>query len=381
LDDEQYDQITVSQMLTHTSGMPDTDEYYWDRPEYDDGAVERYVRSLSSAKLESAPGENFAYSNIAYEVLGDLISKVSGQPFEEYIADHILKPLGMATSTFFKQKVPPSLGATPHVTILSTEVSPIYPYNRRHAASSTLHSSALELCRWASAGLNYGLLDGVRILDAQVWEQMWQPRRETGNGNAIALGWFVGEYRGRRVVGHDGGDVGFTSNLALLPDDQIGVAVMCNTAPAYLEAVTHMILDLILGIEPEPPKPHVLVALGRTIQAQGVETAATHYQKLVDEQADDFDFALSGFANRAWDMVDLRHPLIAIQILQLALVANPAIAETPESYDLYAVLGKAYAKTGDYEQAQAHWQKSLALNPQQPWVQKGLEQLSETRQS
>ena len=77
LDDDRFRQITVRQMLSHTSGMPDTDDYGWDRPEYDDRALERYVHSLANEKLIAAPGEKFSYSNIAYEVLGLLVARTS----------------------------------------------------------------------------------------------------------------------------------------------------------------------------------------------------------------------------------------------------------------------------------------------------------------
>jgi len=62
LDDDRYSSITIQQMLSHLSGMPDVDSYHWDQPEYDDGALERYVRSLSHNKLIAAPGEKFSYS-------------------------------------------------------------------------------------------------------------------------------------------------------------------------------------------------------------------------------------------------------------------------------------------------------------------------------
>src|SRR5215469_6811826 len=77
--DDRYQTITVRQMVTHTSGMPDVQDYEWDKPQYDDGALERYVRSLSNQKLIFAPGTDFRYSNMAFEVLGDLIAKVSGE--------------------------------------------------------------------------------------------------------------------------------------------------------------------------------------------------------------------------------------------------------------------------------------------------------------
>ena len=103
--------ITVREMLSHSAGMPDEENYHWDQPEYDDGALERYVRGLASASLLFAPGERFSYSNCAYEVLGDLIAKVTGQPFETYMRVHLLEPLQMLTSTFLKRDVPPQLAS------------------------------------------------------------------------------------------------------------------------------------------------------------------------------------------------------------------------------------------------------------------------------
>ena len=70
--------------------MPDVEDYEWERPEDDEGALGRYARSLANEKLRFAPGEKFAYSNMAYEVLGEVIAKVSGRSFEDYVAENIL---------------------------------------------------------------------------------------------------------------------------------------------------------------------------------------------------------------------------------------------------------------------------------------------------
>lgn len=137
LNDERSRAITARQMLSHVSGMPDEEMYYWDQPQYDEGALERYVRGLANLSLLFEPGERFSYSNMAYEVLGDLIAKLSGQPFEEYMREHLLDPLGMSTSTFFKHEVPTELGVTPHVSVPQLMPSPVYPYDRAHAPSST----------------------------------------------------------------------------------------------------------------------------------------------------------------------------------------------------------------------------------------------------
>lgn len=71
---ESYKQITIRQMLGHVSGMPDVHDYEWDNPEYDAGALERYVHQIASNEMIAEPGEKYAYSNMAFECLGDVIA-------------------------------------------------------------------------------------------------------------------------------------------------------------------------------------------------------------------------------------------------------------------------------------------------------------------
>lgn len=147
LKDDRSKTITVRQMLSHVSGMPDVEDYEWDKPQYDAGALERYVRSLSTHSLIAGPGARFQYSNMAYEVLGDVIAKVSGESFEDYVRRHILEHLGMKSSTLLVKQADPELLTTPHVYDDSYDVavSPVFPYNRMHAPSSTLYSNVLDM--------------------------------------------------------------------------------------------------------------------------------------------------------------------------------------------------------------------------------------------
>src|SRR5262245_8074457 len=115
MNDARYRTITIRQMLSHTSGIPDVTDYHWDKPEYDDGALERFVRIVARMKLDFAPGAKFSYSNTAYEILGDVTAKVSGESFEDYVQHHILTPLGMKDSTLLVREANPKLLTTPHV--------------------------------------------------------------------------------------------------------------------------------------------------------------------------------------------------------------------------------------------------------------------------
>ena len=245
LDDTRYKGITIARMLNHTSGMPDVMDYEWDRPAYDDGALEEYVRSLSSRKLIAAPGDQQRYSNMAYEVLGDVVSKASGMTFEDYVEQHILKPLHMNDSTLMKPKADAALLTAPHITKDgSVQVSKVFPYNRKHAPSSTLLSSALDMSRWALVNLNKGELDGVRILKESTYDVMWGPRDKAFPH--IGMSWFLGERNGRKTVAHGGGDVGFASYLLLFPDQSLGVVTMANLGNAPASTLAFAAAEAIL---------------------------------------------------------------------------------------------------------------------------------------
>ncbi|MBN1903442.1 serine hydrolase, partial [Candidatus Sumerlaeota bacterium] len=137
LDDDRYKLITIRQILSHISGLPDFDyfeyEKLWRNPEYDDGAQERYVRDLSNRKMIANPGEAFHYSNIGYNILGDVIAKVSGMPFEVYMKEQILFPSGMQRSAFLLNEVDPELLAFPHLRTPGMTPYPFYPYHRGDA--------------------------------------------------------------------------------------------------------------------------------------------------------------------------------------------------------------------------------------------------------
>ena len=334
LADERCGQITVRQMLSHTAGMPDTDDYGWDRPEYDDGALERYVRSLRDEKLIASPGEKFAYSNIAYEVLGLLIARVSSQSFERYIEDHLLRPLAMNFSTFLKTEVTPEHATTPHLLLPQTVVSPEYPYNRAHAPSSTLHSSAEELCCWALMNLNRGELHGQRVLQAASFEQMWHPHQATGPqypDEFVGLSWFIDTYRGQRRIRHDGVDTGFQTDLVVLPEQSMAVIVLANTIPAPVHRITDAVVDRLLGLAAKLPMPPVLVTLGPILSAHGVQAAADQYRQLQETSDDQYDFGPEQFLDIGFTLLEVRRFAEGSRVAQLAFELFP---DSPEIADL-----------------------------------------------
>jgi len=362
LKDDRYEEITLRQMLTHTSGMPDVQDYHWDTPEYDDRALERYVRSLTEEELIAAPGEIQRYSNMAFEILGDAIAKISEKSFEEYQREHILEPLAMYESTFLRMQTAPELRTTPHVKRIHPVVSSVYPYHRAHAPSSTLHSNVVEMCHWAIANLNQGVFNGRRILNPSSYQELWT----FGDGENRSLSWFLGNYRGHSSVRHSGGDVGYRTEFILLPEDSLGVVVLSNYDGTPTGNILTTILDVVLGYEVEYPKIPISIPLGRILVEEGIEAAITRYHKLKRDYFGNYDFAESHLNRLGYELLSMDRIEDAIEIFKLNVVAFPA------SFDVYDSLGEAYMLNENIELAIQSYRKSIELNPEN---QNGIEML------
>ncbi|MBV7338207.1 class A beta-lactamase-related serine hydrolase [Chloroflexi bacterium TSY] len=368
LEDERYRQITIRQLLTHTGGLP-RGENYWDEPDFqpevDDDALERHLRSLAGARLIHTPGEKFAYSNLDFEILGDVIAKVSGQSFESYMAEHILQPLDMHQSTFFKPDVDSPLATTPHVHAPQPMVSPVYPYHRAHAPQSCLHSNVTEMCNWMTAHLNRGTFQNRQLLNGTTYDLCWHPYVLVNDGEPptyMGLSWFIGEHRGHRTVSHPGDEIGFRAVIILLPKQELGVVVLVNSGPVPETAFAKAVVDIALGLQPEPPKPLVIVPVSQTLAEKGLDASIAHYRELEKNHPDEYDFDWSQYYTIGWNnlLVSLKKPKEAVEIFKLA------VAIYPESDAYYHVLGEVSVQSGDIDLAIESLQKCLELNPAHP---------------
>lgn len=251
--DENYKKITIRQMLNHTSGIGDVDDYEWDNPQNDEAAPERYVRSLEHDKMLFEPGKDWAYSNTAFNVLGVVIAEVSGMPFETYIRQHILDPLEMKHSSFSYPEIPDSLRVKGHLSGTEPVLSQVYPYNRIHAPSSTINSNVMEMAHYAMTHLNRGKYKSTQILSDSSYDLLWTNSVKMADKPKVGISWFLDEYKGLKTVGHGGGDTGFRSLLLLVPEKNISVMIACNYELRSIgtDDIGHAILDLLLREIPD----------------------------------------------------------------------------------------------------------------------------------
>lgn len=360
--DERHRQITLRQMLSHTSGMPDMDELEYDEsvrhPETDVGAPERYVRALSSRKLIANPGERFSYSNIAYNVLGDLIAKISGKTFEAYMKEHLLLPAGMPDSTIWPPDLDQQKLAVPHLRVPEMIVNPIYPYHRADAPASFLHTTVIDMCHWCITCLNQGSYAGQRILTPESYAQMWTPVASRGHPplyESHGLGWVLGHFNGVKTVGHGGGGFGWTCFLTLLPEKMRAAIILCNYESSARDQITEAVINIMLEREPEIGAISWTVPVCKALQFGGIREAYTCYAGIKDSH--EYYFDNDGLVTLVYQLISVKKIDLAIDVLKLNLFVFASHVGT------YLLLAKLYMKKGDRPQAKAVLQEAHAVAP------------------
>jgi CubicO group peptidase (beta-lactamase class C family) len=242
--DKRVESISIKHLLNHTSGIPDIYNYNWENNNQSDKSLEEYVLSLN-LKLDFAPSSDFSYSNLAYDILGHVIAKISNSTFEDYVKENILDPSRMVNSDFRYFRIPDSLRTIPHSkSKISQRIysRKTYPYTREHAPSSTLNASAKDLSKWMIsflASLENDKNEG--ILKAMV-----QPSSDINKH--IGLGFQLSKIEGLKKIGHYGGDKGFRSYLMMIPDEKMGLVLLanCDYEEDFRQEILHAITEILV---------------------------------------------------------------------------------------------------------------------------------------
>jgi CubicO group peptidase (beta-lactamase class C family) len=220
---EAWSEITVRQLLTHTSGLPRDDPLGMDVVPSD----RALFQSVAKLELAAAPGEKWAYSNLGYNILSLMIQQVSGEPWDRFLGHKIFVPLGMAsTRRFSLSAVIPNRAAG---YVLGVGALHNGPPAARDLAAGGLVTTAADLAKWAAA------LETDRPLVQASRDPMWTPARlrdgsvaRTRGAGGYGFGWMVTEVAGHRLLAHGGSRPGYTAFLARYPDDHLTVAFLAN---------------------------------------------------------------------------------------------------------------------------------------------------------
>ena len=218
--------LTVRHLLTHTSGI----RSYTEIPQFRLISNEKVPREelvrLFAGDFDFAPGQQWAYSNSNYFLLGLIIEKASGSPFERYLNDRIFGPLHMGDTSYCPDEPSGRDQARGYEFGLDHRPQPSERLNMQHPfAAGGLCSTVEDLVRWNEA------FHGHRFLTAASYELMTTPAKlDNGTAFPYGFGLSLDSVDGSPMISHDGGIPGFASSLAYFPEEKLTLAVLVNNS-------------------------------------------------------------------------------------------------------------------------------------------------------
>jgi CubicO group peptidase (beta-lactamase class C family) len=270
--------VTIRDLLNHSSGIPNNVPaligwiHHAEEPPLNQTA---YLQSILPAysTLAFEPGDHGEYTNVGYMVLGDVIEAASGEPYQEYVRAHLLRPLDMGCTDFIFAATGCAEAATASHPWLSIESAALpflvkdwgsyvrettggrmwlYPFYANSAPPTGLIGPATDASRFVAAILNGGELDGQRILSPKSVRMMIHDSHVLGKagesdtypGMSYGLGWHVVPEGARLRIQHRGGGPGFGTEMRVYPEEGLGMVVMANDTTYDRDAILDLVAQL-----------------------------------------------------------------------------------------------------------------------------------------
>ncbi len=229
--------ITLRHFLTHTSGVLREGPAFDALKAQPDSLV---IRSAFAAPLEFPTGTKYQYCNVCYFTLADVIARVSGKPWDAFLAERVFAPMGMVAT-----RTTTTTALVPHRARGYVWRDGRYenaPELLALRPSGAFLSTVLDLARWDAT------LYGDRVLSRASRDAMWTPVRLAGGDTSrYGFGWELGALDGHRRVQHGGSLPGFRAQLTRLPDDSLTVIVLTNGDGAQPGGIANAIARLYVA--------------------------------------------------------------------------------------------------------------------------------------
>ena len=250
-------QLTVADVLSHRVGLRHN---AYDRDLEANVDFRTLTQKLAYAPMACAPGTCYGYQNIAFSLIGDVVQAASGHSYAEAVQRRIFRPLGMTDASIGLDGIAGSPNwARPHVRTRGgwTSLFP-KPTYYRVAPAAGVNASASDMAQWLLAQTGHR----PDVLSAPLLATLHQPlvstptelrgsswRRERLYSASYALGWRVYDYAGHRLVFHGGAVQGYRGVVALLPERDLGIALMWNSDSSLPTGLLPTMLDRAIGLD------------------------------------------------------------------------------------------------------------------------------------
>lgn len=360
------DRITIHHLLSHSSGLPSTqdlDNWYselWDK-EY---TTLELIRLFYDCELAFEPGTGFLYSNPGYYIAAAVVEKITGKKFAEVLRKRIFEPLEMNNT-----------GSYDYYSVLPKMASAYEYWNFRYSHSEYwnptssvgaggIYSTVDDLFKWDRA------LYTTQLLPRKYIELMFQPHTPLPGSSSYGYGWVVGQQRveGRAepvpFVMHTGGNPGFNCLLLRLPEDEHFIVLFNNTGHTDIRVMQDGLVNILYGQTAQLKQPLSLV-LGRCRDLE--ELTATFKQFRTDR--DSYTIRRDAVNGLGFQLLLCGQKEMGIAVLEFNAV------EHPQSAWVYESLAEACFLTGKNEKAVVYLKKTLKFDPNNRYAQKKLRDL------
>ncbi len=255
------ERLMVRDLLCHRCGLPRHEFLWYGSDLTRKGLIERLQYLEPSADFRA----RYQYNNLMYATAGYLIECVTGQTWEEFVAERIFKPLGMTSSNTAIEDLQKTGDYALPYEEKKDEVkeAPFYSKFQAMGPAGGINTNLEDIAHWLRFQLNNGKHGETQLLAAEHLAQNHAPHTVIPEGEAVppgkhseisnwcyGQGWFIGTYRGHRMVQHGGSIDGFMAEVALLPDEHAAVAVFTNHGSTFVPfAIAFTACDRLLGAE------------------------------------------------------------------------------------------------------------------------------------
>jgi CubicO group peptidase (beta-lactamase class C family) len=247
--------VTIRQLLTHTAGLPVISAA--PPPLAGPRSLEDHIATI--VKSARPPGDEIVYANWGYDTIGYLVGRFAGKPYDEYLREALLDPLGMRASAIggAVEGAPSAKGHFlsavdgNHYAVEPTPWLVVPP-----PPSGSLFSTVEDLGRFLIAHLNHGLCENGRILSSDAVAEMHRVHAPAGpSSGGMGLGFAVTRANGRYLICHGGDGLGYTAFIGAHPAEKVGVAILINMSNVQTarSVIASTALRLLVGDDDVAP--------------------------------------------------------------------------------------------------------------------------------
>lgn len=255
-------EITVKDLITHRAGLGLGQGDLMFFPEGGTLTVDDIVHNVRYLKPEHSFRNAMDYNNIMFIVAGEIIHRISGQSWADFVEQRILKPVGM-TSSYGSYNRAKKAGAKnlidAHAPVNGKSVQVPHDWNETANAAGGIMSNIKDMSTWAEFLMNgFTTKEGKKLVSDKQIQQLWQIQQPIPvalknpydtNFYGYGMGWFLSDVKGHKQVQHTGGLIGTVTQFTLIPDLKLGIIVLTNqqTGVAF-NTITNTVKDSYLGI-------------------------------------------------------------------------------------------------------------------------------------